>query len=353
MRMINTHQLARIALVAFLITGCFFVLLPFMAAILFASVVCIFTWSFYRRLWTRLGEQDNLAATVMTLLLLIGLIVPMAYLAANLADAATMLFQRIQLSLEHPQPYAPGWITDLPLIGGQISDMWQRTAASHDELMKLLSRFYEPARNFGLQAVQLAGGGLLQLLLAVFIAFFFYRDGVRLADGLSAIAHKLGGELGLEMLNLSCSTVKAVMLGIFGTAVAQAVVALVGFLVAGAPVPLLLAAATFFLSMIPVGPPLVWGGAAIWLFNQGEDGWAIFLALYGLLAISSVDNLVKPLLISHAANLPLLLIALGVLGGAIVFGFVGIFLGPTLLAVGLTLTLHWIDFLNSKTGKMR
>lgn len=351
--MINNHHLARITLVAFLITGCFFVLLPFMAAILFAAVVCIFTWPFYRRLWSLLGKQDTLAASIMTLLLLIALIVPMTYLAANLADSATELFQRIQLALEHPQPYAPEWVKELPLIGGQISDLWQRIAVNQDEMMKMLSRFYEPARNFGLQAVQLMGGGLLQLLLAVFVAFFFYRDGVRLATGLSAIAHKLGGELGQEMLDLSCGTVKAVMLGIFGTAVAQSAVALVGFLVAGAPMPLLLAAATFFLSMIPVGPPLVWGGAAMWLFDQGEHGWAIFLALYGLLGISTVDNLVKPLLISHAAHLPLLLIALGVLGGAIAFGFVGIFLGPTLLAVGLTLTLHWIDFLNSKAGKMR
>ena len=140
------------------------------------------------------------------------------------------------------------------------------------------------------------------------------------------------------------------MLGIFGTAIAQAAVALLGFLLAGAPAPVVLAAATFFLSMIPVGPPLIWGGASLWLFNHGEHGWAIFLAVYGLLAISSVDNLVKPILISHSANLPLLLIALGVLGGAIAFGFVGIFLGPTLLAVGLTLTLRWLAFQNEKRG---
>jgi len=142
-----------------------------------------------------------------------------------------------------------------------------------------------------------------------------------------------------------------VMLGIFGTALAQAGVALVGFLIAGTPVPLLLAAMTFFLSVIPLGPPLVWGGAALWLYGHGDQGWAIFLALYGLLAISSVDNVVKPILISHSSNLPLLLIVLGVLGGAIAFGFVGIFLGPTLLAVGLTLIAHWIALQNKKAPK--
>ena len=340
--MINTSQLTRIAIVAFLIAGCFLVLRPFMAAILFAAVVCVFTWPIYQRLRSRLGNRDTLAAMTMTLLLLIALIVPMAYLAANLADAAATLFEHIRPALLHPQPHAPEWMQNLPLVGGQINDFWERIAASREELMKLLRQSYEPMRAFGLQAAQLAGGGLLQLILAVFVAFFFYRDGARMADGMAIIARKLGGKLGQDMLDLSCNTVKAVMLGIFGTALAQSVVALVGFLIAGVPAPLLLAAAVFFLSVIPVGPPLVWGGAALWLYGNGDYGWAIFLVFYGLLAISSVDNVVKPILISHSADLPLLLTVLGVLGGVFAFGFVGIFLGPTLLAVGLTLTLHWI-----------
>jgi len=115
-------------------------------------------------------------------------------------------------------------------------------------------------------------------------------------------------------------------------------VALLGFLIAGVPVPMLLAAATFFLSMIPIGPPLVWGGAALWLYDQGATGWAVFMVAWGLFAISSVDNFLKPMLISRSASLPILLIALGVFGGAIAFGFVGIFLGPVLLAVALALT---------------
>lgn len=344
--MINLGQLAHVALLALLAAGCIYVLLPFMAAILFATVVCVFSWSFYRHLWSRLGGRDSLAALTMTLLLLIVMIVPMAYLAANLADAATSLFDHIRPTLEHPQPDAPLWLQELPLVGGQINAFWQRIVASQDELMKLLAQFYEPMRNLGLKTVGVVGEGLLQLVLVVFVAFFFYRDGMRLAAGLTAIARKLGGELGQEMLDLSRATVKAVMLGIFGTAIAQSAVAFLGFVLAGAPAPALLAAATFFLSMIPVGPPLVWGGAAFWLFNHGEQGWAIFLAIYGLLAISSVDNLVKPILISYSANLPLLLIALGMLGGIIAFGFIGIFLGPTLLAVGMALIQRWIAFQN-------
>lgn len=346
--MINTNQIARIALIALLIIGCAIVLRPFMAALLFAAIICLFTWPLYHRIWLRLGRRDTLAAILMTLLLLVALILPMAYLTANLADSAAKMFDELGYALQNLQPHAPVWMHSLPVIGSQVSASWERAAASHEELMKLLSQYYEPLRKFSLQAVQLVITGFLQLLLVVFAAFFFYRDGARLAKGLIAIVRRLGGELGEEMLKLSCNTVKGVLLGIFGTALAQAAVALAGFLVAGAPMPFLLALMTFFLSILPIGPPLVWGGAALWLYNHGNHGWAIFIALYGFFVISTVDNVVKPILISHSSHLPLLLVLLGVLGGAIAFGFVGIFLGPTLLAVGITLITHWIALQNKK-----
>ncbi|MFZ3087349.1 MAG: AI-2E family transporter [Methylotenera sp.] len=344
--MINTNQIARIALIALLIVGCFFVLRPFMAAVLFAAVFCVFTWPLYQRVWLLLGRRDTLAAITMTLFLSVAVILPMAYLATNLAESAAVLIDEAQVTLKNLQPKAPEWLTNLPLVGQQLAESWQRAVVSHEELMKLLSQYAEPVRKFMLEAVQMMMGGFLQLLLVAFIAFFFYRDGRRLARGVVLMVRRLGGELGEEMLSLSCNTVKGVMLGIFGTALAQSTVALFGFWLAGAPMPLLLALATFFLSVIPVGPPLVWGGAALWLYNHGDHGWAIFLALYGLLAISTVDNVIKPILISHSSHLPLLLVVLGVLGGAVAFGFIGIFLGPTLLAVGLTLISHWVALQN-------
>lgn len=346
--MINTNQIARIALIALLIIGCFFVLRPFMAAVLFAAVFCVFTWPAYQWLWLKLGRRDNVSAVTMTLILSVAIIIPMAYLATNLAESAAILLDEAQVTLKNLQPQAPDWVTNLPLVGQQLGESWQRAVVSHEELMKLLSQYAEPVRKFMLQAVQMLMGGFLQMLLVAFVAFFFYRDGRRLARGVVLIVHRLGGDLGEEMLTLSCNTVKGVMLGIFGTALAQSTVALLGFWLAGAPMPLLLALATFFLSVIPVGPPLVWGGASLWLYNHGDHGWAVFMALYGLMAISTVDNVIKPVLISHSSHLPLLLVVLGVLGGAIAFGFIGIFLGPTLLAVGLTLITHWVASQNKE-----
>ncbi|MDP2153696.1 MAG: AI-2E family transporter [Methylotenera sp.] len=350
--MINTNQIARITLISLLIVGCVFVLFPFMPAMLFAAVICVFTWPLYQRIWRLLGKRDMLAAITMTLLLLFALILPMAYLAVNLANSATVLLDEAQTTFQSLQPTAPTWLISLPMIGEPLAESWQRALVSHEELMRLLNQYSEPIRAFLLQTVQLVMGGFLQLVLVVFVAFFFYRDGTRLAGVITAIVRRLGGELGQEMLTLASSTVKGVMLGVFGTALAQASVALFGFWLAGAPMPLLLALATFFLSMVPVGPPLVWGGASLWLFNHGEQGWAIFLLIYGLLVISTVDNIIKPILISHTSHLPLLLVVLGVLGGVLMFGFIGIFLGPTLLAVGLTLVSHWVVLQNKRADEV-
>ena len=334
----DNRRLARIALVALLALGCALILEPFIAAILFAAVICISSWPMYAWFLARLKNRAWLAAMLMTLLLTLVVVLPTALLAASLTEVMPALIDKIRMLIERAQGAPPEWLQRIPLFGEQLDAYWQSLTHSRDEFNQLLRQLYDPTRRFLLKAGALAGEGLLQLVLVLFVAFFLYRDGSAIAGRLRVFSRKLGGEFGEQMLALTRSTVNGVMIGIVGTAAAQALVALAGFLVAGVPAPMLLAAATFFLSMIPVGPPLVWGGAAIWLYGQGQTGWSVFMVAWGLLAISSVDNFLKPMLISRTASLPILLIALGVFGGAIAFGFVGIFLGPVLLAVALALT---------------
>jgi predicted PurR-regulated permease PerM len=207
--------------------------------------------------------------------------------------------------------------------------------------LALLEGLLEPARHVLLGAGKAIAQSLLQMTFAVFIGFFIFRDGDALVRTLRTGLDRLAGPIGAELLATIQNTVAGVVHGIFGTALAQALVAWVGFAVAGVPAAFLLAVATFFLSMVPIGPPLIWGGATVWLVNQGEYGWAVFMALWGLLAISSIDNVVKPYLISLGSGLPMLLIVLGVFGGMLAFGFIGLFIGPPLLAVGLTLVRLW------------
>jgi predicted PurR-regulated permease PerM len=143
------------------------------------------------------------------------------------------------------------------------------------------------------------------------------------------------------LLGIMHDTVSGVIYGILGTGLAQGVLAAIGFVIAGVPGAVLLGGATFFLSVVPVGPPLVWGGAAIWLFQQGQPGWAVFVAIWGFFVVSTVDNVIKPFIISRGANLPFAIVFLGVLGGVLAFGVIGAFLGPTLLAVGYRLSTEW------------
>ena len=189
-----------------------------------------------------------------------------------------------------------------------------------------------------------AGQGLIQVLIAIFVAFFFYRDGERVQRLLLVAMERLAGaEHGSALITTAQNAVKGVVYGLLGTAFAQAAVAVVGFLIAGVPGAFLLGALTFILSLVPMGPVLIWGGAAAWLYFGDQTGWAIFMVIYGAAVISSVDNFVKPILMSRAGNLSMLLVVLGVFGGAVAFGFIGLFVGPALLAVGWSLTKLWLD----------
>jgi predicted PurR-regulated permease PerM len=336
------HQYAQLAAVATIVVGCYLVLHPLIPAVLFAAVVCSATWPLYARLRKSLGGRPALAALAMTVLLIVLVIGPTVLLAVNLADDARAIAERGNALLKGGPIAPPEWVGDVPVVGEMLTEYWQRLAASTDSLATQWKGVLEPARSFLLGAGKTAGEGMLQLALASFIGFFFYRDGEALMHGTRKVLAKLAGRLGDELLNTIGKTVTGVIHGVFGTALAQALVALAGFLIAGVPAPFLLAGATFLLSIVPFGPPLVWGPAAAWLAYHGQMGWAIFMALWGLLAISTIDNLVKPYLISRSSHLPLLLIVLGVFGGVVAFGFIGLFIGPPMLAVGLTLIQLWI-----------
>jgi predicted PurR-regulated permease PerM len=176
--------------------------------------------------------------------------------------------------------------------------------------------------------------------LSILIAFFLFRDGESAAERFSMMVERVADARGRRLLNLASSTVRGVVYGILGTALVQAVMAGIGYLIAGVPGAGMLALLTFFLSVVPIGPPLIWVPAALWLFHEGSTAWAVFMLVWGI-GVSSVDNVVKPWLISQGSDMPFLLIFFGVLGGALAFGFIGVFLGPTLLAVGYRLVTEW------------
>ena len=337
-------QLIQIALVVLLLIGCVAVLLPFTGTLLFAVVICLTTLPIRNRLLTICRGRSNLAALLLSLLLLLLLVVPMALLSGSLADAVQIGIRQAKPLLESGLPgEAPAWLSGLPVVGPDAAQYWQDLAESRDEMNNLLRQVFDPTRKFALAAVALFAQGLLQLVLVIFFVFFIFRDAHLYAEALLTGSRMLAGDLGERMLTLAEGTVTGVMVGIVGTAAAQAIVAMIGFLIAGVPGVTLLAFATFFVAMVPIiGAALIWLGAAFWLYNEGQSGWAIFMVLWGMFGISSVDNFLKPILISRSSSLPLLLIVVGVFGGVLVFGFIGLFLGPTLLALGQVLIREWL-----------
>jgi predicted PurR-regulated permease PerM len=332
----------QVAAVVIVVVCCYLVLRPFVPALLFAAVVCSATWPLYVQLRARLGGSNGLAAAAMSLLLIVLVIVPTVLLALSLADTLAALAESVRVILHGGAIAPPAWLARVPIGGDLLAEYWKRIATSGDSLLSQAKGLLVPARDLLIGAGKAAGDGLLQVMLASFVGFFFYRDGESLMRALREALDKIAGRAGEALLDTMANTVKGVVHGIFGTAFAQGLVALAGFLIAGVPAPFFLAVATFFLSILPIGPPLVWGGATAWLLFLGQPGWALFMALYGFFCISTIDNVIKPYIISRSSDLPLLLTVLGVLGGVIAFGFIGLFIGPPVLAIGLAVVKLWI-----------
>lgn len=336
------EQLVQLALMLMLVVGCWLVLQPFFTAILFSIVIAISSWPFYR--WLRQKLHGRILASLISCLAVILLLVgPAALLSVSLADGLAWLIESGRSWIAAGPPPAPAWLLRVPMIGAQLVEYWDRLAANTGEAQALLLRFAEPARNLAFSTGRVLGGGLVQVAFAIFLLFFMYRDGDRLSAWLLAGTRRIVGPATPELMETAQHTVVGVMLGVVGTALAQAMVALLGFMIAGVPAPFLLGALTFVVSMIPVGPPLIWGGAAIWLFQQGEPGWGLFMLAYGMFGISMIDNVIKPFLISRSSHLPFALTLMGVIGGVLAFGFMGVFIGPTLLALAISLGGRWLS----------
>ena len=193
--------------------------------------------------------------------------------------------------------------------------------------------------------------GVLLFVLALFVAFFFYIYGEPIAARLTELLRRIAGARADRLIAVTGATVRGVVYGILGTAVVQGVLTAFGLWVSGVPRPVLLGAVAGFLAVLPIGAPLVWIPAALWLMSAGHLGWGIFLGIYGVVAVSGADSLIRPWFIARGADLPFVLTVLGVLGGALAFGLLGIFLGPVLLGVAYTFVNEWVTVNADETAQ--
>jgi predicted PurR-regulated permease PerM len=339
----RVDRIVSITMIALLITGCFLILKPFFSAILWAIILSFSTWPVYLWLEKVVKGRNTLASALMVLMIAVILILPLVVLGASFADNIAASVNMAQQLLKQGLPEPPLWLIKLPLLGTTLYTKWQAMVGSSAKLTAIFTQYLVPLRTWALQLTATLGQGIFHLSLSVFIAFFLYQNGKLLAEKLVALFTRVGGQEAPKLLHIAGDTIKSVVYGILGTAVAQGFLAGLGFWVTGVPSPLLLGVLTCFFSLVPIGPPLIWIPATVWLFQQNQTGWAIFLALWGIGVVSAIDNVLKPYFISKGSNLPFVLIFLGVFGGVLAFGLVGVFLGPTLIAIAYTLLQKWIN----------
>lgn len=341
--MLKSDRLVTQMLFLALLVACLWVVAPFLTALFWAAVLAFATWPVMRRLTRLLGGNSTLAASLLTGLWVLLVAIPLVWLGLNIADyirEGTELAKNYRVT---GMPSEPAWLERVPLFGERLQELWHTLDEQGEAYLATIKPYLGQVGNWLLGRSASIAVGILELALSLFLVFFFYRDGPRLAHFVRSLVQRIMQERTGHYIELVAGTVRRVVNGVIGTAMAQAIVAFIGFSIAGVPGAIVLSALIFGLSIIPMGPPLVWAPVTAWLFFQESYGMGVFMLFWGFVVISSVDNILKPYLISRGGNLPLIVVLMGVFGGIIAFGFMGIFLGPVLLAVAYSLVSDWIN----------
>jgi predicted PurR-regulated permease PerM len=331
-----------VLLLVILIAASFWILRPFLLATVWAGMIVVATWPMMLKVQAALRSRA-LAVTVMSAAMVLVFVVPLVLAIETLLDNATTIKGWANTLATASIPPPPDWVLRIPLVGAKLADVWAGVAAAGREgLMARLAPHATEAAQWLLNA--LSGVGLLgiEFFLTVVIAVIMYTQGETVRAGLIRFGRRLAGARGEEVVVLAGQAIRGVALGVVVTALAQTILAGLGLAVAGIPFAGLLTGAVLLLCIAQVGPVLVLGGAVVWLFWTDQTAWGVALLIWTIL-VGALDNVLRPMLIRKGADLPLLLIFAGVLGGLIAFGIVGLFVGPVVLAVTYTLLREWMS----------
>lgn len=326
-----------------LIVASFLVLRPFLPAVIWATMIVVATWPALRAVEARLWGNRGLAVAVMTLTMLAILAVPLAMAVVAVVDRADDVVAWTRSLATRPLPALPEWITGLPLVGKKLTAEWAKIAvAPSEELAARINPYVRDVAGWFIAQAGSLGTLLIQVLLTVAVAALLYARGEAVGRGVLAFATRLAGGHGVRAVLLSAGAIRAVALGIVVTALVQAVIGGIGLVITGVPHAALLTCVMLMLGVAQVGPAPVLIGAVIWLYADGQSLWGTVMLVWGLVT-SALDNVLRPILIRKGADLPLILIIAGVIGGLLAFGLVGLFIGPVVLAVAYTLMVAWVD----------
>jgi predicted PurR-regulated permease PerM len=325
-----------------LIASSFWIMRPFLVAMTWASMIVVATWPLLLAVQGGLGGRRPLAVTVMTVVLLLILVVPLYFGIGAIVENAKQFadWSKSLTTLTVPPP--PGWVAGLPLIGPKLAASWQQLAATgSEEVVAGLAPFVRKLLLWFVGQVGSVGLLVVQFLLTVIIAAILYANGETVARGAGRFARRLAGPQGENALHLAAQAIRGVALGVVVTAILQSGCAGIGLAIVGVPFATILTAVLFMLCVAQVGPWLVMLPAIFWVYSKSGGVWGTGFLVWAIFC-GTFDNFLRPLLIKRGADLPLLLIFAGVIGGLIAFGVIGLFIGPVVLAVAYTLLVDWV-----------
>ncbi|MFT4020327.1 MAG: AI-2E family transporter [Acinetobacter sp.] len=342
---------APIILNRILLFGLFFVLIYlsfsvlkyFIIPVVWAIIVAYMTWPVYCWIQRKCGEhRPSLGATLMITLIVLVIGIPFISSVVLLQHEGRHLYIELQQQIYSGHVTLPDFILHLPIIGNDIAQALNELNNNPNSLNQTIGSWIQGHLNYGRFVLGEISRNLVKLFFALLSLFFFYRDGKSLLHQVRSALEKVIGPRVNHYLQTISETTRAVVYGIGLTAVAQAILAGLSYFVAGVPNPMVLTMVTFILALIPFGTPVSYCSVALWLFSQGQIVEAIGVLAWGICIVSTSDNVIRPLVISGATQVPFLLIMFGVLGGIASFGLVGLFIGPVILAVLLAIWREWI-----------
>ena len=338
-----TRVLLKVVFIFTLIGSSIWILMPFLGAVVWAATIVVSTWPVMATVEARLWGKRALAVTVMTLVLLSVLVVPLLLTIGTIIEHVDVIADWAKSAADLKIPSVADAAADLPLIGEELATAWEKIAAiGIEEIAAKVAPYAAGVIKWFVAQVGNFGVLLVQFLLTVILAAAMYSKGELLADRALRFGRRLEGSSGEQLVRLAAQTVRGVALGVVVTALAQSVLAGIGLAIAGVPFAAVLTAVMLILCIAQIGPLVVLGAAVVWLYWSGSSGWGTFMLVWTAI-VGTMDNFIRPALIRKGADLPLLLIFAGVIGGLLAFGLIGIFVGPVILAVAYTMFEAWVS----------
>lgn len=339
--MLRLDTIAAFLALGILGIGAYIILKPFLIPVAWAGILTYAAWPLYDRLRLFLRGSDKIAASVMTVFIVVVVVVPFALISLSLADEVKYVYILIRDLIITP-PDLPKWIKDIPWVGESIMERLTEFMQQPAIWQKWLPNDPSQIVNWILGVAGGVGRNMAKMGISLITIFFLFLYGDSVVWQLRKALDRITEKRGRSWMNTVGHTVSMVLYGMLLTAMAQGLFAGIGYWAVGIKAPAFLGACTGLMALIPFGPPFVWLPVAVWVFLHNSVWIGLGFFAWGLFAISGIDNIVKPLFISSSTRIPFLFVFFGVIGGLGAFGLIGIFLGPLLLSVLLALWQEWI-----------